>query len=399
MGLDKDTRRNYWEEYEILGSCRQDQFVGCLIGQCLGDAAGFPVEGATQHVCKKYVEEILKTDIAGTVGRARQGMNWPFGQYTDDSQLARELFRSFKECGTRFKPKDYAQKIANIFHEKKIVGYGRTTKEAAIKIKQGTSWKRSGKSNASSNGSAMRAAPIGLFFYDQPKKMVCAAIKQSLITHRDPRCFAGSVAIASATALCYQESLFDRTEPEEFAIKIAKLVKPIHEPMAEAIEQLPKWITLPKLDVFDKIVALREPNVYNKELPDGWQGITPDVTESVLWSLFSFLRTPDDYWESICTAIEVGGDVDTTAAMTGAISGTLNGVGSIRVDLVEKLIDRFEWDAQALIDLASSCFWEIYPQSVRLFGISGMEADHYQSQKEQYKASIRSNYSPNKVTK
>jgi len=29
-------------------------------------------------------------------------------------------------------------------------------------------------------------------------------------------------------------------------------------------------------------------------------------------------RAPDDYWEAICTAIAVGGDVDTTAAMRSA---------------------------------------------------------------------------------
>jgi hypothetical protein len=54
---------------------------------------------------------------------------------------------------------------------------------------------------------------------------------------------------------------------------------------------------------------------------DFWNGISPFVTSSVLWSLYSFLRSPDDYWEAICTAIAVGGDVDTTAAMTGAIAG------------------------------------------------------------------------------
>jgi ADP-ribosylglycohydrolase len=36
--------------------------------------------------------------------------------------------------------------------------------------------------------------------------------------------------------------------------------------------------------------------------------------------------TPGDYSNTICTAIAVGGDVDTTAAMTGAISGRFWGL-------------------------------------------------------------------------
>jgi ADP-ribosylglycohydrolase len=44
--------------------------------------------------------------------------------------------------------------------------------------------------------------------------------------------------------------------------------------------------------------------------------------------------------ESICTAIAVGGDVDTTAAMTGAMSGALVGLDRLpRQNLVRFLSD------------------------------------------------------------
>ena len=33
----------------------RDQFRGCLVGQCLGDALGFPVEGHPPAVCRDYV--------------------------------------------------------------------------------------------------------------------------------------------------------------------------------------------------------------------------------------------------------------------------------------------------------------------------------------------------------
>jgi ADP-ribosylglycohydrolase len=30
---------------------QKDQFSGCLVGQCLGDALGFPVEGFPEEMC------------------------------------------------------------------------------------------------------------------------------------------------------------------------------------------------------------------------------------------------------------------------------------------------------------------------------------------------------------
>ena len=42
-----------------------------------------------------------------------------------------------------------------------------------------------------------------------------------------------------------------------------------------------------------------------------------------------FLRTPDDFWESIFACIQVGGDTDTVAAMCGALAGAYAGYEKI----------------------------------------------------------------------
>ena len=89
---------------------------------------------------------------------------------------------------------------------------------------------------------------------------------------------------------------------------------------------------------------------------DEWKGISAFVISSVLWSLYSFLRTPDDYWETICTAIGVGGDVDTTAAMAGAISGAYLGIGAIPSHLSHCLTDRKTWGFDELVELAHQCY-------------------------------------------
>jgi ADP-ribosylglycohydrolase len=47
----------------------------------------------------------------------------------------------------------------------------------------------------------MRAAPIGLFYWNRPRERVQAAHDQGRITHADPRCSAGAAAIAGAVAM------------------------------------------------------------------------------------------------------------------------------------------------------------------------------------------------------
>ena len=79
------------------------------------------------------------------------------------------------------------------------------------------------------------------------------------------------------------------------------------------------------------------------------------MTPSLLWSLYAFLRSPDDYWETICTAVGVAGDTDTLAAMAGAISGARAGVSGLPGDLLTHLTDQGEWGAGDLTELAHSC--------------------------------------------
>jgi ADP-ribosylglycohydrolase len=37
---------------------REEQFTGTLVGQALGDALGFPVEGFPGEVCRRYVSDV-----------------------------------------------------------------------------------------------------------------------------------------------------------------------------------------------------------------------------------------------------------------------------------------------------------------------------------------------------
>jgi ADP-ribosylglycohydrolase len=72
----------------------------------------------------------------------------------------------------------------------------------------------------------------------------------------------------------------------------------------------------------------------------------------VCWSLYAFLRAPEDYWEGVCIAIGVGGDTDTMAAMTGSILGARRGAAALPAELVASLVDGSERLAPTLGSLA-----------------------------------------------
>ncbi|MGC8838338.1 MAG: ADP-ribosylglycohydrolase family protein [Anaerolineae bacterium] len=322
-------------------------FAGCLVGQALGDALGFPVEGTPPGTCQQYVEEVLRS------GRAAQAhrFGYPPLQYTDDTQLARELMRSLVER-RGFDPEDYAARIATIFREDRIVGRGRATDQAARRLNRGIPWDQAGTPPPSAgNGTAMRAAPVGLFYWNDEEAMLRAAHLQGFITHQDPRCSAGSIAIAGAVWLALRMRPLDA---RAFAGQLAAWTRSWDPHLAEGLLRLPAWAQLPPEEAVKSIGRVgMEPRYWDLE---GWQGISPFVTTSVLWSLYAFLHSPDDYWATVCTAIAVGGDVDTTGAMAGAVSGAYLGLSSLPEDLARGVNDRGSWGYEDLVRLAEACY-------------------------------------------
>lgn len=211
-------------------------------------------------------------------------------------------------------------------------------------------WDEAGTPSPSAgNGSAMRAAPIGLLFYDDLDSVAQAAREQGLITHRDTRSSAGAIAIAGAVALALGEGSIERLD---FLGRLSELTVRVHASFADALISLSGWVPLPPEHAVAHIARVG----LERELDEGWGEITPFVMPSVLWSLYSFLRSSEDYRQTIRTAIAVGGDVDTTAAMAGAISGAHLGIAAIPRRLAGRITDQGSWGFPELTDLAGTCY-------------------------------------------
>jgi ADP-ribosylglycohydrolase len=218
---------------------RVEQFKGCILGCALGDAVGAVIERKPTAAAQAYITKcVQKFDFSKV--RAHHGGS-AFGQYTDDTQLTRELALSIVDEGT-FVPEDFAARVCRMFDENLIVGGGRATAAAAKLLKEGTSWRDSGSPPpAAGNGAAMRAAPIGLLYWNDGKGLLQAASDQAIITHKADMSVAGSMAIAMATAMCLNASVTTSSPKEpgwwswlsrfiwahypEFGSDIAKLSK------------------------------------------------------------------------------------------------------------------------------------------------------------------------------
>jgi poly(ADP-ribose) glycohydrolase ARH3 len=322
-----------------------DRFVGSFLGLCLGDALGAPVEAASPDVARRYVQQELRTGKAGQRGRA----GFPFGQVTDDSQLSRELLISIAERRTA-DPAHFASRLSVLVAMNRVIGAGPGTIATGSRLRQGMPWDQAGEpAPYCGNGAAMRVAPLGVLWAQDPHRLIRSVVAQARVTHHDYRCAAGAVAIAAGSMVACRST---RLNPAEMCAHIARLAGQVDGGIADAIGNVEDLLTIEPEQAMAKIYC-KPPEA---DSPPAWRGISNEVTGSVCWSLYAFLRSPDDYWETICTAISAGGDTDTTAAMAGGMVGARVGVKGLPQELLDELNDQGEWKVAELTSLAQRCY-------------------------------------------
>jgi ADP-ribosylglycohydrolase len=230
-----------------------------------------------------------------------------------------------------------------------LVGGGSGTIGAGKRLAAGIPWDSAGTPPPyAGNGSAMRVAPLGVLLADDPPALRRAAVEQGRVTHRDPRCAAGAVAIAGAAALAARSATLD---PTEILAELTPWVEAEDAEMGRAVGGVGEWLTLTPQAAAARLHASGLDPHHTRE----WRGISAFVVPSVAWSLYAFLRAPDDYWMVVRTAIAVGGDTDTMAAMAGALAGARLGSAMLPPPLLERLTDRGAWGAAELEALARDC--------------------------------------------
>jgi len=311
----------------------RDRFFGAIVGCAVGDALGAPFEGAPSSVIHFGPEDTIQfQNIPG----------YPLGQYTDDTQLTLAMMRAI--CATdSVDGAEIAREFVKLWQTGEIVGAGASCAEAVHNmLNRGIDWENAGTPQGrAGNGTAMRAAPIGLWNHTHLEEIEHDAEVSSIITHKDKRSVGGTIAVARAVAMAVNA---DSITPSEFLRHIAYSVRTKSELFARCIDELLGLVHLEPVEALPQIYAAGDPDMGPRE-PGR---VTAYVIPTVLCSLYFFLRTPDRFFKSVTGAIGAGGDTDTVGAITGAISGSFNGISSIPQILVETLRD--SKDIRALID-------------------------------------------------
>lgn len=329
----------------------QSRFRGCLLGQAIGDAVGFQVEAQPHAVCRKYAETWYVSGVADAEPRG----GFAIGQYSDDTQLTRELCLSLLDK-QGWDPEDYASRICRLVLRQELVGGGKTIRMAVSRMLDAVPWTETGHPTTVANGGAMRASPIGLVYHGDIATLVRIAAEQARITHAHPLAMAGSVMVATAVASCLQCTC--PVVPRDFltGLELAVSLGPkgagdlLLEVFFQTLVAAQDATTRQALDMISGLTINPE--------PEKWDRISPHVLPSIGWAIHSFLRFPDDYRKAIGMAVSGGGDTDTVAAITGALSGAYLGETALTGHDVGLINDQGGWRADDLRGLADRlCQW------------------------------------------
>jgi len=284
----------------------KSKYLGCMLGAAVGDALGKQNEGLSR-------KDILSLGCATDYGKAQPGCpgeKLRAGQYTDDTEQMLILAQSLIER-SGFDADDFAERIAkwgadalNGPARKSLVG---PSSSLAIKrLNSGMSWKESG-SRFPSCGSAMRAAPIGLFYKDLDEIEKNAALS-SIPTHNSKGAIAGAVAVAVGVRCALS------------GMDCSGIIKESCARSSNYDIALAKKIELS----FEK--TEEEPDEIFAEL-----GTSYSVYETVPCAFYCFSRHFEQTEQAIIEAVNAGGDTDSIACITGALCGALHGTGSLPV--------------------------------------------------------------------
>jgi hypothetical protein len=253
--------------------------------QALGDALGFLVEGHAPEVCAAYASEVFSSDDPPPYRRGP----FDFGQYSDDTQLARELALSLGAM-RRFVPEDFSARVAALFANEMIVGRGRATEQAARRLIAGVPWDRAGTPSPSAgNGAAMRAGPVGFLSVDQAQ-MIRIANDSARVTHLDERARAAAVLVALVVADGIRRG--PTVSSPAWFDALAHAVDAQDPGLASGIRKMPEWLGGDPVTVGDEIARWSAPPLGAAHHFERWHGISPFATPSVLYALFAYVRAP-----------------------------------------------------------------------------------------------------------
>ncbi len=305
---------------DMAGPSLAERYLGCLVGLACGDALGGPFEFRSRaDIAREHPDGPREFTGGGWLSLAP-------GEITDDTQMTLALARA---CGADGLDIDrlVAEFVAWYRSNPKDIGV--TTRSALSRLARGESWEEAGEAvqreagakGAAGNGTVMRCAPVGMRFRRDPRGLVRASVDSARITHADPRCTWGAVAVNQAIAHLLDGG--DITGTPEAAI-----------------------IGVPEERVRDAVSGAG--GTERDALRAG--GYVLDTIRSAFWCMAHH----QGFEETVIAAVALGDDADTTGAVTGALVGAAYGVAAIPARWRDAVQHRAELEGLAASLLAWS---------------------------------------------
>jgi ADP-ribosylglycohydrolase len=287
---------------------RGDRIVATLLGTAVGDALGLPREGLSSRRARRlFGEEVRHAFVAGR------------GMVSDDTEHSCLLGQALLAAPDD--PRRFARALAwklRLWILGLPAGVGLGTARAIGKLWLGFPPDRSGVRSAG-NGPAMRAALLGACMGEDPDRVRPWVEAATRCTHTDPRAARAAFLVALAAGHAAVRAP-EEVDAEEFLVRAESSIGGADDEIRSILQgmrgHLARGAALP--DFAASLGAER--------------GVSGYAYRTVPVSLYAWLCHRGDFRAAVAGVIRLGGDTDTTGAITGAITGAGVGTAGIPAD-------------------------------------------------------------------
>jgi ADP-ribosylglycohydrolase len=273
---------------------RTQRAAGAVVGAAVGDALGGPFEFGPQGAFS------ARFPVPGAGGEMRGGGGWDPGEATDDTQMAVLVGESLLERGGLDLPDVFARFQRWAAAEPKDIGL-----QTEDVLTNGMPWDLAAavhfqvNQRAAGNGSLMRASTSAVYFARAGQEATMDAARRiAALTHGDRAAWEGTAILHELIRL-----VLEGTDPLTALPDTLAAVHPDHR-------------------VRYATVLARD---WHPDQATEFNGAVWPCLGSAVWAL----RTTTGFEESIRAAIDLGGDTDTVAAVTGSLAGAYYGLDAI----------------------------------------------------------------------
>jgi ADP-ribosylglycohydrolase len=222
-------------------------------------------------------------------------------RWTDDTHMALSIVEVLLSKGC-INEDMLVQRFAERFLMQPWRGYGGGAYRLLTLYTKGADWRQEApklfNGGSYGNGGAMRAAPIGAYFFGDPERAAIEAKRSAQVTHAHPEGQAGAIAVAAAASIVASDESMDKTSFLKAVLQYVPTSK-----TREGIEE-----------------ALRiEPLEYERAISTLGTGQYVAAFDTVPYCLWVVANHPNNFAEALWTTVRGLGDCDTTCAIVGGI--------------------------------------------------------------------------------